>query len=318
MAKAEVITAQNQLPHDSVVACIGMFDGVHLGHMWLIDNLRQFAARTARKSAVITFRDHPQNVLTPSGVRKKSLMSLEDRVAALAQSGVDYVILLDFTLEMSQLDSTAFMRYVKEHYGVCGLLMGFNHRFGHNRNEQYADYVRNGVEVGVEVERAEEYCGSCSPVSSSIIRELLLAGDVTAAAGKLSHPFAISGKVIHGYARGREIGYPTANVELADNLIVPKRGVYAVTVCVGDRMYGGMANIGVRPTFHDDDHLSLEVNIFDFGEDIYGETITVSFVEHLRDERVMKSLEELKAQLASDLETAKLSVAKYQTLQNDK
>lgn len=303
-----VVTAPDKLPEKCVAASIGMFDGVHCGHKWLIAGLRQLAARCGMKSAVITFRNHPQNILHPDS-DLKMLMPLEARLEKLASTGIDFIILMDFTTELSKLDSTEYIRLVSQHYGVGALLMGFNHHFGHNRSERYDDYVRNGAMLGVEIERADEYHGEAAPVSSSIIRKLIDAGDVEAAALKLGSPFRLSGNVVHGFARGREIGFPTANIDVGNKVIVPRRGVYAVAVNYCGISYGGMVNIGIRPTFADGEKLSIEVNLFDFNGDIYGKHIDMDFIARLRDERPMKSIDDLKSQLEDDRNAAKTILA---------
>ncbi|MGN1246611.1 MAG: riboflavin biosynthesis protein RibF [Muribaculaceae bacterium] len=299
---AEIIT---QPLHDlsvNVAATIGMFDGVHRGHLWLIEQLQRFAAARSLKSAVVTFRDHPQNVLRPDG-EMKLIMPLDRRLDLIAATGINYIVLMDFTPELSRLDSRGFMTLLRDDFAASAILMGFNHRFGHNRNEQLADYVRHGSELGIHVARAEEYVAVYAPVSSSIIRRLLLAGDVAEAGNKMGRSFALSGTVGHGFARGRCIGFPTANVVLpSDHLIVPKDGVYAVRVALPDgSIHGGMANIGICPTFADGSQRSIEVHIIDFAGDIYGSQITVEFVARLRDERHMSGIDELKAQLTTDL-----------------
>ncbi len=303
-----VVTSPDKLPEKCVAASIGMFDGVHCGHKWLISHLRLLAARCGMKSAVITFRDHPQNILHPDS-KLKMLMPLEARLKKLASTGIDFIILMDFTSELSKLDSTEYIRLVSRHYGVGALLMGFNHRFGHNRSECHDDYVRNGAMLGVKIERADEYHGEAAPVSSSIIRRLIDDGDVETAALKLGSPFRLSGKVVHGFARGREIGFPTANIDASNGVIVPRHSVYAVIVHSCSTSYGGMVNIGVRPTFADGDKLSIEVNIFDFDGDIYDEYIDMDFVARLRNERPMKSIDDLKSQLEDDRDTAKKILA---------
>ena len=181
--------------------------------------------------------------------------------------------------------------------------MGFNHRFGHNRNEQLADYVRHGSELGIEVARAKEYLAQYAPISSSIIRRLLLSGDVAEAGNKLGRRFSLTGSVAHGFARGRDIGFPTANVVLpATNLIVPRNGVYAVWATLPDgSRHAAMANIGTRPTFADGSQRSIEVHIIGFDGNLYDSVITVEFVQRLRDERPMSSIDELKRQLTADL-----------------
>ena len=288
----------------AIAATIGMFDGFHLGHRTLVESLKSEAGKRGLATAVVTFRDHPQNVLHNAG--QKWICTLDDRIRCIADQGVDYLILMDFTPELAALDSTAFMALLRDCYGLKALVVGFNHRFGHNRNEQFADYRRHGSELGVDVARAEEYVAQFAPISSSIIRRLLNEGDVTTAANKLGRSFTLKGTVCHGFARGRDIGFPTANVALPQSdLIVPRNGVYAVQVTLPDgSQRGGMANIGIRPTFADSTERSIEIHIFDFKGDLYGKSITVEFVCRLRDERAMSSIDELKRQLTADLSAA--------------
>lgn len=294
----------------AVAATIGMFDGVHLGHLWLIGQLRQFAASRGLKTAVVTFSNHPQNVLRPGG-GLKLIMPISRRLELIAATGVDYIVLMDFTPELSKLDSRGFMRLLRDKYGTRSLLMGYNHRFGHNRSEQYADYVRHGEACGVEVARAQEYVAQYAPVSSSIIRRLLCEGDVVSAGNKLGQRFALKGRVGHGFARGRGIGFPTANLVLpADDLILPRDGVYAVMVTLpGGSRHGGMANIGMRPTFADGEARSIEIHIIDFDGNLYNEDLQVEFVARLRDERTMAGIDELKMQLTADLAATRRALA---------
>lgn len=298
-----------------VAATIGMFDGVHRGHVWLIDRLKEFAARRGLGTAVVTFTNHPRNVLRPDA-GMPLIMPLPRRIDLLAATGIDRIMLMDFTPELSMLDSAGFMELLSSHYGTAALLMGYNHRFGHNRDERFSDYVDCGRSLGIEVERADEYRGDFAPISSSIVRRLLNDGDVATAADKLGRHFGLCGTVVHGFARGRDIGFPTANVDVADTrLIVPRDGVYAVTVTLPDgSTHGGMANIGIRPTFNDGARRSIEIHIFGFDADIYGAEIEVRFIHRLRDERAMGSVEELKAQLCADLEAAKHRLSMHDNL----
>lgn len=299
---AEIITQPLSSHCGIVAATIGMFDGVHRGHLWLIEQLRSWAAARGLKSAVVTFRDHPQNVLRPDD-GLQLIMPLSCRLDLIAATGIDYIVLMDFTSELSRLDSSGFMRLLHDDYATAAILMGFNHRFGHNRNEQLADYVRHGSELGIEVARAEEYLAQYAPISSSIVRRLLLSGDVAEAGNKLGRRFSLTGSVAHGFARGRDIGFPTANVVLpATNLIVPRNGVYAVWATLPDgSRHAAMANIGTRPTFADGSQRSIEVHIIGFDGNLYDSVITVEFVQRLRDERPMSSIDELKRQLTADL-----------------
>ena len=299
----QVVTQPHIIPPASTAATIGMFDGLHLGHAMLIGKLNDTARAKGLKSTVITFRTHPQKVLRPD-TDLQMLMTLDDRLQAIGNTGVDYVVLMDFDLQLAQLDSRSYIRLIRDNYGVATLVTGFNHRFGHNRQEGFNEYRRHGAELGVELLQADEYHGPYSPVSSSIIRRLIAAGTLDAAALCPRHPFILRGIVQHGFEVGREIGFPTANIGNIDpTVIIPHRGAYAVRVHVGNiaKPLGGMANIGVRPTVGTGGYRqSIEVHIFDFSGDIYGQPITVEFVRFLRTERKMVSLEELKAQLHDD------------------
>ena len=174
----KVITSAADCDKVAIAATIGMFDGVHLGHITLINSLKREAAKRGLATAVVTFRDHPQNVLHGGNV--KWICSLNDRIASIAATGVDYLILMDFDQRLAALDSTAFMVMLKRNFGLKALVVGFNHRFGHNRSETFSDYQANGRKIGVEVVKAEEYNGVYAPVSSSIIRHLIVGGDVEA------------------------------------------------------------------------------------------------------------------------------------------
>lgn len=294
------IVAQGERLQVPVAATIGMFDGVHVGHRSVLAFLRSEAGRRGLSSAAITFRRHPQAVLHPD-VDFPVLMTPEAKLEALAETGIDYAIVLDFDKQLSELSAREFIRLIRDTYGVRLLLVGYDHRFGHNRSDTFADYVGYGRELGVEVMQTPELDTPLGHVSSSVIRRLVAAGDVALAAQMLSRPYRLEGTVVGGFKNGRKLGYPTANIALADrSLLLPRNGVYAVRVHVGGTLYGGMLNVGVRPTFNGSGKVSVEVNIFEFDRDIYGSAIAVDFVAHVRDERRMGSLDELMAQLAAD------------------
>lgn len=298
----EVVTRPHIIAPGSVAATIGMFDGLHRGHAMLIEYLNRQAHSRGLKSAVITFREHPQKVLRPD-TDLQMIMTIDDRIEAIRQHGADYVILMDFDLQLARLDSFNYIKLIRDNYGVKLLVTGFNHRFGHNRSEGFDDYVRHGKELGVELMQAEEYRGQYSPVSSSIIRRLILAGKVDDAACCLGHPFVLHGMVEHGHEVGRKLGFPTANIGNIDpSVVIPHRGAYTVRVKIDNgHWHGGMANIGVRPTVGNGGHRqSIEVHIFDFAEDVYSLPIDVQFVRFLRTELKLGSLEELKRQLVED------------------
>ena len=283
-----------------LAASIGMFDGMHRGHITLINALKEQAAVRGLGSAVVTFRQHPQQVVNPEGT-PCALMTLDKKIAAIAATSPDYLILLDFDETLSQYTAQQFMELLHYRYSVETLVMGYNHRFGHERNTTFAHYVEQGERLGVEVVKAPEYLGQYAPVSSSIVRQLIAGGRVEDAMNCMGHPFELEGKVVHGFHNGRGIGFPTANVgELPPGLILPHNGAYAVMVLVDDKWHQGMVNIGYRPTLDNGKQLSIEVNIFDFDSDIYGKPIALQFIRFLRLEFKLGSIEQLREQLTHD------------------
>ena len=284
----------------AIAATIGMFDGFHLGHRTLVESLKREAGKRGLATAVVTFRDHPQNVLHHAG--QKWICTLDDRIQCIADQGVDYLILMDFTPELAALDSTAFMMLLRDRYHLRALVVGFNHRFGHNRSEGFDDYRANGARLGVEVVQAAEYAGEYAPVSSSIVRRYIAEGNVEAAMHRLYHPFCLSGTVVHGLKNGRKIGFPTANVGgYSPQVIMPANGVYITLAQIdGGDWLPSMANIGTRPTVLTEGAISVEVNIFNFDADIYDRRFAVRFIKRLRNEVHHASLDALKRQLAAD------------------
>ncbi len=301
----------DRLPLGSTVATIGMFDGVHRGHATLVNFLRQQAAARGKQSLVITFLHHPRQVLYPDA-HFKLIMPLEDRLAELKALGPDLLLPLEFTPELAALDSSRFIELLRDRYGVSVLVAGYNHRFGHDKGETFEDYCRHGRRLGVEVVKAPEYLGRYAPVSSTIVRGLIAAGRVVDAMHCMGRPHMLRGKVVHGFHNGRGLGFPTANVgEIDPDVLLPHNGAYAVLAHVGGRQLQGMTNIGRRPTLDNGTQLSIEVNLFDFEEDIYGEDISLEFISFLRLEFKMCGLDELKRQLTKDRDNAKALLQEY-------
>ena len=303
----------DRLPKGSTVATIGMFDGVHRGHAILVNFLNAQAKAMGKESLVITFLHHPRQVLHPEepfGL----IMPPHDRLEQIAALGPDLLLPLEFTTELAQLDSAQFLELLRDHYGVETLVTGYNHRFGHKKGETFEDYCRHGERLGVKVVKAPEYLGQYAPVSSTIVRGLIAAGRVVDAMHCMGRPYALSGKVVHGFHNGRDLGFPTANVgEIDPNLLLPHNGAYAVLAHVDGKCLQGMTNIGRRPTLDNGNQLSIEVNLFDFDEDIYGKDITLEFISFLRLEFKMCGLEELKHQLTLDRDNAKRLLKDYLT-----
>lgn len=277
------------------VATIGMFDGVHRGHQFVLHHVVETAHDSGLCSMAITFdrplREVPQ--LTP----------LDEKVKLLKDCAIDRVEVLPFTDGLRQMNAREFMQHVlKEQYNVKVLLTGYDNRFGHNREEGFDDYVRYGRELGMEVRclpPAPSDCGT-SNVSSSCIRELLTAGRVDEAAKCLGHPYAMRGQVEHGEHIGTQLGFPTANiVPDCRGLLIPANGVYAVNVSIAGNVFKGMMNIGRRPTF-DGRQQTLEVHIFQLHEDLYGQSLRVEFIRRLRAEQCFDTKEALIEQLHQD------------------
>lgn len=290
----------------SYAATIGFFDGVHQGHRFLIDGLCRIARERGMRSMVITFARHPRQVLHTDW-QPQLLSTLDEKRELLRQTGVDRVEVLQFDVAMSELSAHDFMQQVlKERLGVELLLTGYDNRFGHNRAEGFDDYVNYGRELGIEVMAGEPLAVKDTNVSSSRIRKLLQEGDVADAALCLGYPYPLSGCVVHGEQIGRQLGFPTANLALDDACkLIPERGVYAVSVSIeGDSsVYGGMMNIGRRPTF-EGHHTTLEVHLLQYSGDLYGKRLTVRFIARLREERPFPDRDALIAQMNEDKQQA--------------
>ena len=288
------------------VATIGFFDGVHLGHRYLINQVKIAASQCGWCSSIITFPVHPRQVIQ-SDYQPQLLSSPEEKIELLSQTGVDNCILLPFTQELSKLTAWEFMQLLYEQYKVRMLVIGYDHRFGHNRAETFEDYCRYGRELGIHIMQATAYTQEQDKVSSSAIRRALLSGEVSTATKYLGYPYFLQGTIVSGYQVGRKTGFPTANL-LVDfsNKLIPSIGVYAVYVYVNGQKYKGMLNIGHRPTLNNGTDLSIEVHILDFEGDIYHQPMRIEFVDFLRAEAKFQSTEELALQIQKDKEAALL------------
>ena len=291
-------------------ATIGVFDGVHAGHRQVIKHLVSTAKFPHLASMVITFDRQPRQLFDPQ-FRPQLLTTQEEKEREIEQLGVDFLVVLPFTKEMAQLSARDFMaKILKEKLNVKSLQIGYDNRFGHDRTEGFDDYWRYGQELGINVYQGiklsfQDYHFA---VCSSNIRSLLADdGDIETATVMLQHPYQISGKVMPGEHIGHQLGFPTANIEPDDPYkLIPATGVYAVWAQIinGGEAMPAMMNIGTRPTF-DGRNRTLEVNILDFDGDLYGQTVLITFVTRLREERKFKSPEALVAQLKIDRERVK-------------
>lgn len=297
-----VIHDTQAITEPGVMATIGFFDGVHLGHRFLIDEVKAAAAQRGLPSAVITFPTHPRSVLQQA-YQPRLLNSFADKLRLLATTGVDYCIVLDFTEALSQLSAEAFLRILATQWRVKGLVIGYDHRFGHDRRDGFEQYVEYGQRWGIEILKAAAFDAGHTAVSSSEIRRLVQEGKVERAAQLLTYAYHISGQIVSGYKVGRTLGFPTANIQPDDPMqLLPGIGVYAVWVEVAGQRYKGMLYIGSRPTLDNGTQLSIEVHILHFSGDIYNDPIRVSFAHFVRGDEKFDSLEALKAQLMRDWE----------------
>ena len=295
-----------------MIATIGFFDGVHLGHCHLINMLKKVARERSVQSCVITFDRHPRQVVQPEWC-PDMLTTLDEKTQLLKATGIDRCEVLHFDREMASQSARDFMLHtLKELLGVSILVTGYDNRFGHNRSEGFEDYVRYGKEIGIEVIQGEELTVGSHNVSSSSIRRMLKEGNIEDATRCLGHEYQLTGTVVAGEHIGRTIGFPTANIRPNDSSkLIPANGVYAVDVwSESEEDYSksevitrrrAMLNIGTRPTF-DGKATTIEVHIPDFKGNLYGKTLTISFISKIREERRFDSPEALVEQLNKDLD----------------
>ena len=284
------------------VATIGFFDGVHLGHRHLIAAVIEEAKRRGMESTVVTFDRHPRQVVS-SDFCPQLLSTMEEKLVLLEKTGVDNCVVLPFDKEMAQLSAREFMLSIlADRLHVKVLFTGYDHRFGHNRSEGFADYVAYGKEMDMEVRRGEPFVLEGVNVSSSVVRSLVEEGEMGHASRCLGYKYTVIGHVVSGEHIGTTMGFPTANVAVADtNKLLPADGVYAVTVRLAGEQSDreAMLNIGSRPTFGGKKR-TIEAHILDFSGDIYGGELAVAFYSKIREERRFSSAAELAAQLKRD------------------
>ena len=278
------------------VATIGTFDGVHRGHQYVVEQVVSLARQRGLEAMVVTFSNHPLQVLREGFVPQ--LLSLkEEKVERLERTDIDRIALLEFTPELARMSAREFMqRVLVEQLGVQVLLIGYDNHFGHDR-KGFEDCVGYGKELGMEVVACDCLTAG-GDISSTAVRCALQEGDIERANGMLGYEYSLQGKVVAGFQNGRKLGYPTANLLVDAEKLIPENGVYLVR---SDRGYG-MLNIGTRPTLHNGRQQSIEVHLFDFEGDLYGQTLCIHLLRHLRKEREFDSLSALEAQLKQDEE----------------
>lgn len=292
------------------IAAVGMYDGVHAGHRFLIDYLGVEARSRGLVPSVVTFSRHPLTVVRPLEA-PALLNTLDDRVRLLSEAGAHDIILLSFNESLRRMSAREFLTLLRKRFAIEALVLGFNNRFGHDHIEGMEQYRAIGRETCVEIIAAPEYRGPGAPVSSSIIRRHLTEGRPDEAARLLGSPYAIRGKVINGKKLGRTLGFPTANLAMPPApVLIPKAGVYAAYVTTPDgQRRPAVVNIGYRPTVSDTGSatrtLSIEAHIIDFVGYIYDEEITIEFISYLRSEKAFPTTARLAAQVKEDISAAR-------------
>ena len=286
-----------------LVLTIGTFDGVHEGHKRILRQLVARAQDIGGDSVMLTFFPHPRMVLAPDS-EIRLLTTVDEKRELLAQEGLDHLIIQPFTEEFASMEPAAYVNEVLvQGIGMEHLVIGYDHRFGKGRKGDLATLQRSAPEQGFNVEEIPAHLIDDVDVSSTKIRNALYEGDVRTASRYLGQPYGLTGEVVRGDGKGSELGYPTANLHIPEPYkLIPANGVYAVEVLLGGQLYGGMLNIGYTPTLHDREEATIEVHIFSFEADLYGERLTLRFLERIRDERIFDGVEALRERLDKDLE----------------
>ncbi|MEO0471367.1 MAG: bifunctional riboflavin kinase/FAD synthetase [Bacteroidota bacterium] len=276
------------------VATIGTFDGLHLGHRTILDRLRSRATEIGGETVLISFHPHPRLVLFPDNNPLRLLHTLEEKIAMLEEIGIDKLLLIPFTREFSRMSSNVFIRDILvQTVGIHHLCIGYDHHFGKNRTggiEELREYEPRYIQT---VEEIPAQTIDDANISSTKIRNALLSGDVQMAQKYLGYQYSLAGEVVHGAKQGRQFGYPTANLKLDDPLkLIPTDGVYFVEADIRGKTYFGMMSIGKKPTLGEHER-ALEVYLFDFSGDIYGDKVRVNFLEFLRPQQKFDSIDTL-------------------------
>lgn len=290
----------------NAVVTIGTFDGVHIGHQKIISRLQEVAQQKGGETVILTFFPHPRMILHPDDLNIKLISTMDEKAEHLANLGIDHLIITPFTRDFSNLSPQEYIREILvKKIGTTQIIIGYDHRFGKDRSGGLKELQYYSSELGYEVEEILEQDIDDVAISSTKIRNAILSGDVKTAESFLGYPFHLTGKVIKGDQIGRKLGFPTANLFIEESYkLIPSDGIYAVSVDFRSgetklKSANGMAYIGHRPTINGMSR-NIEVNIFDFTEDIYGQTIRINFMEYMRGDQKFNSLEELKEQLGLD------------------
>ncbi|MCB0727190.1 MAG: bifunctional riboflavin kinase/FAD synthetase [Ignavibacteriae bacterium] len=299
----KIVKDLNEIVHNrNSAVTVGTFDGVHLGHREIIRKLNAVKESNDLRSVIVTFDPHPQIVLRNRDHDIKILSTLKEKLEIFRELNIDLVYVINFTKEFSLTPAERFYKdYLIDRIGLKDLILGYDHMFGKNREGNFKTLKELSENFDFTVDKVDEYKPGGEHISSTVIRHLLEKGDVEKASDLLGRYYSLEGKVVKGKKLGREIGFPTANIQVDDEFkLIPKTGIYATEVILGADKFYGMMNIGTNPTVTDDESIKIEVNIFDFDKDIYGEDIKVNLTDYIREEKKFKSLEELMENISGD------------------
>jgi len=287
--------------HSGSILTIGNYDGIHLGHLEILNKLILEAKKTNLLSSVMTFEPHPKEFFFPKDAPAR-IISIREKLEYFEEKRIDQVFIIKFNHEFSSLTSTQFIDILKNNIQAKQVIIGNDFRFGARREGDVKSLMKDGINVCV----MEKIQDNGERISSTMVRDLLANGDLERATNILGRPYAISGKVVHGDKRGRELGFPTANIHMFHNR-PPLKGVFAVKL----NGMSGVANLGTRPTITGISKLNLEVHLFDFSEDLYGKHAKVIFLQKVRDEKKFRNIEALKEQIKIDIKKAKIFLEDY-------
>lgn len=286
------------------VITIGTFDGVHIGHRKILDKIINHAKNTELKSSVLTFFPHPRMVLQKDA-DIKLLNTIDEKVTILERLGLDILIIHPFTKDFSRLSATAFVRDILVNtLNIKKVIIGYDHRFGRNRNANITDLIAFGNALDFTVDEIPAQEIDDVSVSSTKIRKALEEGDIQTANSYLGYEYMLTGKIVRGKGIGKQLGYPTANLSIAENYkLIPKNGAYVVKSNLDEKTVYGMMNIGFNPTVNGTEK-SIEINFFDYDADLYEKKIQIDIIARLRDEHKFESVDALKTQLGKDKENS--------------
>jgi len=292
--------------NEKTVITLGTFDGIHLGHRKIIEMLVNKSTALGGRNFLVTFHPHPRSVIVKD--RKVRLLStLDEKIPILELIGVHNLLIINFTKEFSQKTSYEFVKeYFVDKIGVDEIVIGYDHHFGKGRDGNVEALCKMGKKFGFKVTSVDAVCVDNITVSSTEIRNALSEGNIPLANKLLDRRYSFSGVVVEGDKRGRELGFPTANIEvIGDDKFLPKIGIYLVEINVENKNYYGLMSIGKRPTFYESGYVTTEVYVMDFSKEIYGQSVTVNIIERIRDEEKFSSAEELIEQMKKDEEKGK-------------